>query len=155
MSLGIIASYLWYTTLARFLVSRHVRCLRCFPVVYLLYFSGQAAMIVRNYLVAAPFFFVLMARGIFWTKSKLPWKKARIGFAIGVLLLIGANALDQAKAAASVARRKDTAQFTYAFIRFSKANSKRTFLISPKLERELKARQFWGQQPDRCTRQQL
>jgi len=74
-------------------------------VVYLLYFSGQAAMIVRNYLVAAPFFFVLMARGIFWTKSKLPWKKARIGFAIGVLLLIGANALDQAKAAASVARR--------------------------------------------------
>ena len=74
-----------------------------FPVAYLLYFSTQASMIVRNYLVVAPFLFLLMARGVVWTGSKLPWRKARVAFAVAIALIIAVNAVDQVRAAASVA----------------------------------------------------
>src|SRR6516164_10272620 len=70
-----------------------------FPVVYLLYFSSQAAMIVRNYLVVAPFLFILMARGVFWTSSKLRWERVRVGLVTGIVLLIAVNVIDQVKAA--------------------------------------------------------
>jgi len=115
-----------------------------FPVVYLLYFSTQAAMIVRNYLVVAPFLFILMARGVFWVNSKLPWKNARAGLVAGIVLLIAVNAVDQIRAVASVVRRRHVSVFEQAFERYTDAHSNWTFLISPGLTRELKARNFWG-----------
>jgi len=115
-----------------------------FPVVYLLYFSSQAAMIVRNYLVVAPFLFILMARGVFWTSSKLRWEKVRVGFVTLIVLLIAANAIDQVKAAESVAKRRNVSVFEDAFERYTEAHPNWTFLISPKLERELRGRNFWG-----------
>jgi 4-amino-4-deoxy-L-arabinose transferase-like glycosyltransferase len=82
-----------------------------FPVVYLLHFSSQAAMIVRNYLVVAPFLFILMARGVFWTSSKLRWEKARVGLVTVIALLIAVNAIDQVRAAESVAQRRKVSVF--------------------------------------------
>ena len=115
-----------------------------FPVVYLLYFSSQAAMIVRNYLVVAPFLFLLMARGVFWTSSKLRWERVRVGFVAIIVLLIAVNAIDQVKAAESVAKRRNVSVFVDAFERYTQAHPNWTFLISPKLERELRGRNFWG-----------
>jgi 4-amino-4-deoxy-L-arabinose transferase-like glycosyltransferase len=115
-----------------------------FPVVYLLYFSTQSAMIVRNYLVVAPFLFILMARGVVWTSSKLPWPKARVGFAAAIVLIIAVNAIDQTKAAATVRHRRNVPVFMHAFERYTQAHPDWTFLISPRLARELKAQQFWG-----------
>jgi hypothetical protein len=118
-----------------------------FPVVYLLYFSSQAAMIVRNYLVVAPFLFLLMARGVFWTSSKLRWERVRVGFVAIIVLLIAVNAIDQVKAAESVAKRRNVSVFVDAFERYTQAHPNWTFLISPKLERELRGRNFWGKNP--------
>ncbi len=115
-----------------------------FPVAYLLYFSTQTLMIVRNYLVVTPFLFLLMARGVVWTGSKLPWRKARVAFAVAIALIIAVNAVDQVRAAESVAHRRDLLGFLHAFERYTQAHPNWTFLISPKLQRELKAQQFWG-----------
>jgi 4-amino-4-deoxy-L-arabinose transferase-like glycosyltransferase len=116
-----------------------------FPVVYLLYFSSQAAMIIRNYLVVAPFVFIVMARGVVWAGSKLRWKVARGGFVAGIVLVITLNAIDQARAAKSVVRRGHVADFVYTFERYTTAHPLWVFLISPGLEHELKAQHFWGQ----------
>jgi hypothetical protein len=115
-----------------------------FPIVYLLYFSTQAAMIVRNYLVVAPFVFIVMARGVVWAGSKLRSKVARVGFMAGIVLVITVNAIDQARAAESVARRRHLADFVHTFERYTAAHSHWFFLISPGLEQELKAQHFWG-----------
>jgi hypothetical protein len=123
---------------------RNALIILVFPVVYLLYFSHQAAMIVRNYLVVAPFLFLLMARGVFWVSSRLPSQKARIGLAAGIVFLIAINATDQIGAAETVANRRNVAAFADSFQRYTQAHANRTFLVSPKLERELKARHFWG-----------
>jgi hypothetical protein len=114
-----------------------------FPVLYLLYFSNQAAMIIRNYLVVAPFAFILMARGVFWVGSKLHWRLARVGFVAGIGLLITLNAIDQARAAESVVRRRHVADFVHAFERYITAHPNWVFLVSPGLEHDLKAQHFW------------
>jgi hypothetical protein len=126
-----------------------------FPVVYLLYFSSQAAMIVRNYLVVAPFLFILMARGVFWTSSKLCWEKARVGLVTGIVLLIAVNAIDQVKAAETVVHRRNLSAFMDAFERYTEAHPKWTFLISPKLGRELRGRSFWWEEPARTNRHEI
>ena len=123
---------------------RNALILLLFPVVYLLYFSSQAAMIVRNYLVVTPFLFILMARGVFWVNSRLRWKEARVGFMAGIVLLIAVNAVDQVRAAESVAQRRNTTAFVQAFEQYTKAHSNWTFLISPGLTHELKTWNFWG-----------
>ena len=115
-----------------------------FPVVYLLYFSNQAAMIIRNYLVVAPFLFIAMARGVVWAGSKMRGKKARVGFVAGIVLLITVNAVDQVRAAESIVHRRHAAIFVHAFEQYARAHSNWTFLISPGLERELKVQGFWG-----------
>ena len=115
-----------------------------FPVAYLLYFSTNATMIIRNYLVVAPFLFILMARGVFWVNSKLPWKKVRVGFMAGIVLLMSINGVDQVRAVATIVRRRHVSVFEQAFERYTKAHPTWIFLISPGLARELKARDFWG-----------
>jgi len=115
-----------------------------FPVVYLLYFSSQAAMIVRNYLVVAPFVFMVMARGVVWVGSKLRWKLARVGLVAGITLLITLNGIDQVRAAQSIVRRRHVADFVHTFERYTTAHSDWFFLISPGLEHDLKAQHFWG-----------
>ena len=114
-----------------------------FPVCYMLYFSGQNVMVVRNYLIVTPFLFILSARGLAWLAGALRWPTARLGFAAAVAVLIVVNAIDQISAAESVAHRSNKEVFLQDFQRYAASHAGRVLAISPHLERELKNRGFW------------
>jgi hypothetical protein len=122
---------------------RSVLIVLFFPAIYLLYFSRQETMVVRNYLVVVPFAAFLAGRGIAWLHHRLPSAKARIALAAIVTGLLTINLVDQIKAANSVAHRSDTAQFTAELVRYIKQQPDRVFLVSDKLIPVLREQHLW------------
>ena len=70
--------------------------------------------------------------------------KARAALVMAVGILIAVNAVDQARASASIAHRGDKEAFVREFEGYVMQRANRTFAISPRLEQELKKRGFWG-----------
>jgi hypothetical protein len=61
------------------------------PVIYLLYFSSQKVMIVRNFLILLPFLAVLAAMGFGFLWKQMKGKTGRVALATGVILLLSVN----------------------------------------------------------------
>lgn len=114
-----------------------------FPVIYGLYFSRQATMIVRNYLVLVPFAVCVVVQGIAWIEARLRSRGAKAGFAcvIGALLLV--NLVDQIQAAASVAHPEGRAELVADFAQHAERHSDRRLLVSESLAAELRQQGQW------------
>jgi hypothetical protein len=114
-----------------------------FPVIYGLYFSRQATMVVRNYLVMVPFAVCLVVQGAAWIEARLPKRGVRVGFAcaLGALLLV--NLADQIQAAASVAHPEDTASLVADFAHYADQHPDRRLLVSERLADGLRQQGQW------------
>ena len=76
------------------------------PVLYLAYMSTQRVMIVRNYLIVAPFFAYLVARGASAIAAAAPYRGARVVLASVLVAALTASAVWQIRAATSVGGRE-------------------------------------------------
>jgi hypothetical protein len=116
-----------------------------FPVIYVIYFSGQRAMIVRNYLVLVPFAAILAGRGFEWMQAGLSKRRAaRMGLTALLAILFSINAIDQVQASNSIAKRNDTRVFLHQFTNYVAGHNKLRILVSPALEVKLTGRGFWA-----------
>jgi 4-amino-4-deoxy-L-arabinose transferase-like glycosyltransferase len=147
----------WYEPIALFLASlclvgvwalrkepRVAVLLLSFPVVYILYFATQRAMVVRNLLVVAPFLAILAAHGAAWLWSRSSAASgqarhegraasgARAGFAalLVTALLVNAGWLWYA---ASTIRERKTDDFAREALAYVRERSKTTFYVSPRV----------------------
>jgi len=114
-----------------------------FPVIYALYFSRQAAMIVRNYLILVPFIVFFAGRGVVWLQQRLPVLWARIALAVLVAGLLALNLRDQLNASASVAHRRDPARFMRELAKYVQQRPDRVFLISDRVKADLQGQRLW------------
>jgi hypothetical protein len=110
--------------------------LAVFPVFYALYFSTQAMLIVRNMLVLAPFVALLSARGIACIAHWLPRPELRIGLAVSIAAVFGANILWLVHAAMTI-RDRGTARFVHEATDYMVRQPETTFFVSPKLRDQL------------------
>lgn len=106
--------------------------LAVFPVFYVLYFSTQAMLIVRNLLVLAPFVALLSARGIACLAGRLPRPELRIALALAVSVVLAANVLWLVHAAATI-RDRGTTRFVHEAAEYMASHAETTFFVSPKL----------------------
>lgn len=103
-----------------------------FPLFYVLFFSFQRVMIVRNLLVVIPFMAVLAARGwgFIWERTAKPsWRVVVGGLAVMALLL---NAGWLAYAADSIQKRASD-DFIQQFMAYAERHSQRRFFASEKV----------------------
>jgi len=114
-----------------------------FPVIYALYFSRQATMIVRNYLILFPFVVFFAGRGVVWLQERLPVRRARIALAVLVAGFLALNLRDQINASASVAHRGDTARFARELAEYVQQRPDRIFLVSDRVKADLLAQHLW------------
>ncbi len=122
---------------------REAVILLIFPALYLVYFSEQQAMIVRNYLVLVPFIVVLGARGWEWLQARIPNRRARVALSGLIVVLFSFNAVQGIQASNSVAHRRDKDAFLRQFTDYVSAHPRLRILISPALEVKLRERRFW------------
>jgi hypothetical protein len=116
-----------------------------FPVTYLIYFSTQRVMIVRNYLVLVPFAAILAGRGFEWMQAGLSKRRAvRLGLTVLIGVLFSINAIEQVQASNSVAARNNTGIFLKQFTNYVAAHHKLRILVSPALEAKLTERGSWA-----------
>jgi hypothetical protein len=113
-----------------------------FPVIYILFFITQSAMVVRNLLVIAPFMAVLAARGAGFLWKKIsevpPWHLNRkfmlnpikVGFGAFIVVSITANAGWLIYAAETIVDR-NTNRFAREAVAYIKANTDGNFFLSP------------------------
>jgi 4-amino-4-deoxy-L-arabinose transferase-like glycosyltransferase len=151
-----LALFSWFRPIALFLASlcvigiwalrkepRTALLLLCFPVVYILYFSLQSALLVRNFLVVAPFLAILAARGVAALnppaassgRASLRGRvagSARLGLAA---LLVAAIAVDAGWLwhAASTIRQRKTAVFAREAVAYVRGRPGTTFYLSPRV----------------------
>ena len=78
----------------------------CLPVVYLLYFSLQKVMIVRNLLIVFPFIAVLASRGIFVSIRLLRYRPLKAVAGTGIVLALALNVAWLSFAAETIHGRK-------------------------------------------------
>ena len=114
-----------------------------FPLLYVPYFSVQATMVVRNYLVLVPFAIFLLILGVAEIDRRLPTRALRIGFVSILALALAVDLVDQVRASATVARRRDTPGFVADFARYADRHPRRVFLISPQLATALRSQGLW------------
>lgn len=114
-----------------------------FPVIYALYFSRQATMVVRNYLILVPFLVFFAGRGVVWLQQRLPATQARVALAVLVAGLIALNLVDQINASASVAHRGDTARFAQELAEYVKQRPDRVLLVSDRVKTVLQGQRLW------------
>jgi hypothetical protein len=114
-----------------------------FPVVYALYFSRQATMIVRNYLILYPFIVFCAGRGVVWAQQHLPVPRARITLAVLIAGLLTLNLMDQLNATASVAHRGDTDRFERELAKYVQRRSDRMLLVSDRVKVDLQRQHVW------------
>jgi hypothetical protein len=103
-----------------------------FPAAYLLYFSTQRVMVVRNLLVLAPFLALLSARGIAWAVRRLRSPVLGGALAAGVGTMLAANALFLVRAGESIPHRED-GRFVAALARHIDERPATQFLVSRKV----------------------
>ena len=151
------ALFSWYWPIAVFLASlclvgawalrrepRSAALLLSFPVVYVVYFATQRAMVVRNLLVVAPFLAILAARGAAWLWSRpnaagrramadgRAVKSARVGFAALLVSALLVNAWWLWHAASTIRERK-TDVFAREALAYVRERSQTTFYVSPRV----------------------
>lgn len=109
-----------------------------FPLVYAAYFVTQGVMIVRNYLVLAPFLAVLAAEGVafLWRLAKSwPWKTI-VGASVGVALAINAAWLGYSSWTVHMRNRTEL-QDDRAAANYMRLHRDETFLVSAEVRVEL------------------
>lgn len=117
--------------------------LLAFPILYLLYFSRQAAMVVRNYLVVVPFVAFFAAQGWSWLQGFVPRGAARVAAVTGIFGLIGIGLVSEIAATVSIVHRHDTSRFLDEFIAYAGKRSEGILLVSSRLADDLRARGQW------------
>jgi 4-amino-4-deoxy-L-arabinose transferase-like glycosyltransferase len=105
-----------------------------FCLIYLLLFSRQAAMLVRDYLVVVPFLALAAARGIVAIAERT---NARAVYA-GVGVLLAVNFVWEVHAAGEIRKRADYEYFVRQFEDFARESEGETFLASAKLMADLR-----------------
>jgi hypothetical protein len=148
----------WYQPIALFLGSlclvgvwalrrepRTAVLLLSFPVVYVLYFATQRAMVVRNLLVLAPFLAILAAHGAAWLWSRLGAARRRAGdrgrainagriaLAASLVTALLVNAAWLWQAASSIRERK-TDDFAREALAYVRERSNTTFYLTPRVQ---------------------
>lgn len=98
------------------------------PVVYLVYFSTQKVMFVRNLMFVFPVLAILSARGVSWGLSAIRQEGVRMAAAGVVALAVGANFAWQLGAAATVHPR-DEAAFAAETAAYLNAHGGEKFLL--------------------------
>jgi len=103
-----------------------------FVLAYVVYFSGQAAMIVRNLLVVVPFLCLAAARGVNALGERLrPRMKLALNLIVSALLAVNFGwilwAADQVK------KRSHEPYFVQQFMSYVKSSTHDTYLVSAKL----------------------
>lgn len=114
-----------------------------FPAVYVLYFSSQRAMVVRNLLVVAPFLAILAAHGAaaLWQRLNAEGeavarsRAARAAGAALAALLTGAVLVDAAWLwhAATTIRERHSDRFVREALTYVGAHAATTFYLSPRV----------------------
>jgi hypothetical protein len=112
-----------------------------FPLCYALYFSRQATMVVRNYLVLLPFLIFFIGRGIYWVHTRLPSPIMRLGFLGLIAGLIAVNLADQIRASHSVAQRHNAARFERELARYVHSRPNKNFAVSDRVKAVLAQQQ--------------
>jgi hypothetical protein len=103
-----------------------------FVLAYIVYFSQQAVMIVRNVLVVAPFFAAAAARGIIVIAQRCgSWKRALVYAVVGGVL--AANVAWQIYAALETKKRYHLDYFAKEFVRYVEKSPAETIFVSRKL----------------------
>jgi hypothetical protein len=113
-----------------------------FPVVYLLWFSTERVMIVRNLLVIAPVLAVLSARGAatLWTTvdGSVRWRGLRWSVPAFIVIAVGAAAAFELSAAESI-RGRGASPLVDAFASWTAEHPGRRVTLSRRLEADLGA----------------
>jgi hypothetical protein len=128
--------------------SREAAVFLVFPVFYLLYFSTQGTMVVRNLLAVAPFLAIAAARGA-WVvgeflsrnrdepAARLPgvaWCRAAWVGLVGATLCLNASWLI---ASAESIKARHTNRFVREASEYIRAHSDTRFLLSPRVKRDV------------------
>lgn len=108
----------------------------CFPLLYIVLFSCQKAMIVRNYLVLIPFFAILSSRGCIFLYSKLRYRYHRILFSMFIVALLLINAFWLIKAANSI-RIRNRVNYIEQLVRYIDRRQNILFFVSRPVEKAL------------------
>jgi len=107
-----------------------------FPATYLLYFTTQRAMVVRNLLVVAPFLAILSAHGAAWLWSRLGAAAgragARVAFAALLVIALLVNAWWLWHAASTIQARK-TDRYAREALAYVRERSSTTFYVTPRV----------------------
>jgi hypothetical protein len=112
-----------------------------FCLAYLLFFSQQAAMIVRNLLIVAPFLALAAARGITILAEDMG-SRAKPVFYAGIGSLLAINLGWQIYAAREIKIRFHPEYFLKEFERYAARSPKDTFLVSSRLFNDLQKAQL-------------
>jgi hypothetical protein len=110
-----------------------------FPIAYILLFSQQKVMFVRNILVVAPFFSILIARGICYIHQnlKVSWQKISWGMLVASIFFL--NVVWLFTAAQSIHNRNSN-QFVAALNTYILKHTERTFWVSERVQSDLSQR---------------
>ena len=107
----------------------------CFPVAYMLYFSLQRVMVVRNYLILAPFLAILAGRGVLFLWHRLPGRLWQSLLAALVAVILIVNAVWLVHAAASIQHRESD-YFVRRAAAYIEAHPETRFFLSPQMQNE-------------------
>lgn len=109
-----------------------------FPVAYLLLFSRQSVLFVRNILVVTPFLAVLAASGAHAVYRWLPTGAARVTAAVVLAAVLTLNAYSLWANSQSIVMRNTSAP-AQAFIAYATKHPEQSIFISPQVQHYLQA----------------
>lgn len=108
------------------------------PLVYLVYFSTQRVMIVRNLLILVPFLAILSARGVAYAVGATRNRLGRVGLTAAVAAVLTFNAGFSAWAAQTI-RRRDETRHLHDFSAWAAARPGGTVTVSARIGEQLAA----------------
>ena len=108
-----------------------------FPIIFLLYFSTNSVMFVRNILVTVPFLAVLAARGTIFIWNELEFKPYRLLYAATVTGMLAVNFFWISYSAGTILDR-NTDRFVYELIDHIESHPDQLFLLSQRTEDTIK-----------------
>ena len=109
-----------------------------FVLIYLVFFSLQAAMLVRNLLVVVPILCLAVARGVTLTAERLhSGRKYLLYVSVGAVLIV--NLGWEVRAASEIRKRETPEYFLKKFADYLNDSPKDTFLVSEELSKALDA----------------
>lgn len=103
-----------------------------FPFLYILYFSSQCVMIVRNFLIIIPFFAVFASIGIVFLFRKIRFRLGRILFTLFIAGLLTINTIWIVKAARSISL-KDRTNYISHLIDYIDQHNDTLFYLTPSI----------------------